>query len=231
MTITRASPSQAGGSIADATSPNTYVLPQPVSIGQMVSVNIASDGTGSFVAGDCTKSAGTATIGPFTLDKQQVNPSGQHTATWSALVTGAGSLTIAVATGGSFSVTGVQVYNGNWDGTRVEAVNGANGTTSTTPSSGNVTCAGPGLFVAVLGVGNSALVTLTEDGNFTSINASLDGTGHEVGEIIDRIVGSGTTDDANWVISAAPTTTATQVVVYREVPSAAGPVLLGQACL
>ena len=214
---TRASPSQAGGTIADATSPNTYVLPQNVSVGQLVVVGISSDGAGTFVSGDCTKSAGTATIDGFVLDKQQNSPTDQHCAFWSTLVTGAGSLTIAVATGGSFSVTGVQVYNGNWDSSRLEASNGANGTTSTTPSSGNATSAGAAVFLGALAVGNSANVTLTEDSNWTSIFESPNGTAHEVGEIIDRIVSSGTTDDANWTISAAPTRTACCVVVYKEI--------------
>lgn len=217
MTITRASPSQAGGAIADATSPITYALPNNVSVGQLVVVTVSASGTGTFVAGDCTKSAGTATVGTIALDRQQNNATDQHCGVWSMLVTGAGSLTVAVATGGAFSIIGVQVYDGNWDGTRLETGNGANGTTGTTPSSGNATSAGAALFVGALAVGNSAVVTLTEDGNWTSIFESLDGTAHEVGEIIDRIVSTGTTDDANWTINIAPTNTAAIVVVYKEI--------------
>jgi hypothetical protein len=224
MTISRASPSQVGGTIADATSPNTYALPNNVSVGQLVVVGCFSDGAGVFASGDCTKSAGTATIGSFVLDKTVNQTTDQHAGIWSAIVTGAGSLTVAVATGGSFSVIGVNVYDGTWDSSRLESSNSAVGTTSTTPSSGNATSAGAALFFGVLAVGNSALVTLTEDSNWTSVKESNDGGSHEVGEVIDRIVSSGTTDDANWTISVAPTRTATCVAVYKEVGGGGGSV-------
>lgn len=228
MTIARASPSQAGGGFADATSPITYALPNAVSVGQLVAVGCASDGTGVFIAGNCTKSAGTATIAAFTLDKTINQTTDQHSAIWSALVTGAGSLTVAVATGGSFSIIGVQVYDGSWDASRLESSNGAVGTTSTTPSSGNATSAGAAVFFGVLSVGNSANVTLTQDTNFASIFEQTDGTAHEVGEIIDRLVATGTTDDANWTIGAAPTRTTTIVAVYKEVAGGGGDTLMGQ---
>jgi hypothetical protein len=229
MTIGRASPSQAGGTIADATSPNTYALPNNVTSGQLIVVGCASDGTGVFASGDCTKSAGTATIGSFTLDKTINQTTDQHSGIWSAIVTGSGSLTIAVATGGSFSDIGVQVYDGNWDSSRLETSNSAVGTTSTTPSSGNCTSAGAAVFFGVLAVGNSASVTLTQNAAFASIFESGDGTSHEVGEIIDRVVTTGTTDAASWTISVAPTRTATVLAVYKEV--AGTDTLMGQASL
>lgn len=231
MTITVASPAQGGGTIADATSPVTRVLPNAVSVGQLVVVVCSADGVGTFVAGDCTKSAGTSTIGTVALDKTINQTTDQHVGIWSFLVTGAGTLTVAVATGGAFSVLGVQVFNGTWSATaatRLEGTNAAVGTTSTTPTSGNVTSAGAALFVGGLAVGNSANVTLTQDSNFTSIFESPDGTAHEVGESIYRIVSTGTTDDANWTIGAAPTRTATALAVYKEVVVGGGTLVAAQ---
>lgn len=222
MTIGRASPSQIGGTIADATSPNTRVLPNNVTVGQLIVVGASSDGTAVFTAGDLTKSAGTATIGTVALDVTVNQTTDQHCGLWSVIVTGSGSLTLALSTGGSFSITGVGVYDGSWDAGRLVGTNSAVGTTSTTPSSGNVTSTGAALFVGVLAVGNAANVTLTQDTNFTSIFESPDGTAHEVGEIIDRIVTVGTTDDANWTIGAAPTRFAIALAVYKEAGGGGG---------
>jgi len=217
MTIARESPAQKGGAIGDAVASQAYAFPNAVQLGSLIVIIAMSDGGSAFVAGDCAKSAGTATIDTVQLDKDQQNASGQQVGIWSAKVTGAGSLTMTVTPStSSFLVVTGNAYTGSWDGTRTESTNGANGTTGTTPSSGNATSAAAGLFIGGLAVGNGQAVTLTEDGNWQSIFESLDGTAHEVGESIDRIVSTGTTDDVNWTISAAPNSTAAAIVVYRE---------------
>lgn len=220
MAIAKKSPSCRGGSIFDAAD-GSFLLPNNVGVGDLVVIAAAGNTAVNWVAADCTQIAGTATLGAIALDFAINDGVDSRVGYWSAIVTGAGSLTMQVASAGNYGVMGVEVYTGSWDAARKETSHSAPSTTSTTPTSGNATSAGAALFVGALAVKNSAAVTLTEDAAFASIKDSLDGTAHVVGELIDRIVGTGTTDSADWVINIAPSNSMAAVVVYREV-SASG---------
>lgn len=214
MTITRV---QGTGAITDNAS--SHLTPSiTVSVGSLICVTIGvNEASPTFVAGNCTKSSGTATIDTPTLDKAQVG-TGQQTGQWSALVTGAGTLVMAIATPVStYSILTITEASGSWDSSRVEASNGANATTSTTPSSGNATSAGAALFIGALAVDNGAAITLTPGGSgWANTFTSLDGTAHEVGAGSYKVGSSGATEAATWTISAAPNNTATSVVAYKE---------------
>jgi hypothetical protein len=219
--IAKKSPSVRGGTIFDAGN-GTYALPNSVAVGDLVIVGAAGNTSTDWVAGDLTKTAGTATLGTISLDFATNDANDCRIAVWSAIVTGAGTLTLQVASGGNYGVMGVEVYTGTWDSSRKETSASANFTTSTTPSSGNASSAGGGLFFGVLSVSNGVTVTLTEDAAFASIRESNDGSAHVVGEIIDRIVSTGTTDSADWTISVAPTRSIAAVVVYKEAGGGGG---------
>src|SRR5688572_17812296 len=86
--------------------------------------------TDAFAAGDCTQSAGTATIGSVTLDRghnlDMAGGSGWGSVgIWSAPVTGSGTLTMQVggALAGSYLLIGAGEFSGSWDSSRVENVN------------------------------------------------------------------------------------------------------------
>lgn len=210
-----------GGVTADAA--NAVLSMGTVSSGDLAIIASAGNTTTDYTAGNCTKTAGTSTIGTISLDKADNAAGGDsRVGTWSGILTGSGTLTITVNNSGNYSCTGYSVYSGSWDGTRVEATNSAEFTTSTTPSSGNATSAGAAVFYGVVSFSNSAAVTLTEDTGWTSVYAELDGASHVVGEICRQLVASGTTDAYGTTISAAPNNSVISVVVYKEAGGGGG---------
>lgn len=235
MTITVASPSQSGaGNVQNSATTIAYVYPNALTPGQMVRVSVGSTGSGAFTAANCTKTAGTATLGAITLDKGQLGSSNTREGIWSAVVApgGGGTLTLTVnLTTTSFAHIGGNVLNASngWDvaANRVENINGANFTTSTTPTSGTAASAGGGYFAGVLGVDNSAAVTLTPGSSFTSIFASLNGTANFVGDHTEFISATGATLAASWTISAAPAESGAAVVAYKEMAPTGSTPLMG----
>lgn len=234
------------GKTADATFTQTSLsraFGSNVSVGSLIIVVATklTDVSTAWSAGDCTKSAGTATIGTISLDRaltQDVGGEYVSVGIWSALVTGAGSLTMRIAASGG-SYRGLLIitdeYTGTFDGTRAESgnTNGTGADDQTSASSGNATSAGAGLFVGGLlpyVVNNGS--TITEDAAWSLISKEVDGNTNLAGSAIRRIVSSGTTDDASWTTISTPNYgNAAAVQVYREV--AAGNrrrrVLLGAA--
>src|SRR5688572_25975197 len=93
---------QSGGNFANNTTAVTRSI-GTVTAGSLIVVGGKkfSPSTDAFVAGDCTKSAGTATIDTVTLDRghnlDMAGGSGWGSAAlWSAIVTGSGTLTMQV---------------------------------------------------------------------------------------------------------------------------------------
>lgn len=175
------------------------------------------------VAGDVTQSAGTATIGTVSLDRTNGGETAgsvyAEVGIWSAIVTGSGSLTMqfAGAPASSYLLIGAEAFNGSWDSSRVEAVNGQLLTTDSTSSSttGDATSAGAALFVAGLQMNTNSATTITPDGAFTTIYENETGT-DDNGSAIYRIVSTGTTDAGDWTHGTDHTGTAASVVVYKE---------------
>lgn len=196
MTITAVG-TQAGGSTVDNASAWTRAFGSNVAAGNLVVVAVSKYDPGvSFTAGNCTKSAGTATIGTVTLD--EVRQAGNIAAgVWSALVTGSGSLTMQVAsTAGTYFSAGSGEFASDvgWDAGRVEDHDTGAGT-ATQQVTGDMTSAGGGLFFGVTSLDAGGLdLGYTQQAAFTRIYLENDAGSHEPGAIMRRIVSSGTTD-------------------------------------
>ena len=187
----------------------------------------------AFVAGDCTKSAGTATLGTIALDvSNNVNTDGGNYAAvgvWSAIVTGSGTLRMQVgdAVSGSYLLIGVEAFNGTWDSSRLEASNSAThgiGSPTTVWSSGNATSAGAALFVGCAQFNNNTSGTIsynTIGGSApTVIYQNTAGTDDNGGSVY-RIVATGTTDDVAGTTANATIGNAC-VAVYKEAAGGGG---------
>lgn len=206
----------------------------------LVIVGLKFDGSGAaWSSGDCTKSAGTATLGAIAFDQSVNMTTGgayAEAAVWSAIVTGGGSCTMQVggASSGSYLLIGMGEYGGSWDGTRLEAANNnsaAPATTTTNADSNSATTAGAGLFIAGAQFTTTSAATIADDGSFVSIYKNETGT-DDNGSIIRRIVGAGTTDTANWTVTGTTTNGwAAVIAAYKEVGGGPTYPLMGQACL
>jgi hypothetical protein len=220
---------QLAGTPTDSATSGSVEFPGNVTAGNLITIQVSAfkPSNDAFVVGDITKSAGTATLGAFTLDRgHNFNYTGTehlNTAVFSCLVTGSGSCTINVggAPAGSFFNVTCSEWSSTvgWDAARVEAVNSAQAA-SGAPDSGNATSVGNGLYIGGVSTATSGSTTHTQDGSFTLIDEEENGAAHITGAGIYRIVSAGTTDSASWT---APTTVpyAAVVVLYREAAVAA----------
>lgn len=218
---------QGGGTTTNSNATSTRAFSSNVTSGNRVVITAVKGYTDSthtaFVAGACTKNAGTATIGSVTLDKTTSilapGPLYIDVGIWSADVTGSGSLTMQVTDGTSlasslFWVMSAAEVHSNEGSMTVDQTNSATNTTGA-PDSGSVT---PTNFDAVLfgvcGTDQGTNTAYTQDGAFTSIYEEPDGTSHQTGESIYRIMTSGS-DSASWTAPNAQQWGAA-VVAYRE---------------
>ena len=173
-----------------------------------------------FVAGDCTQSAGTATLGTITLDKTfSHNTSGSNflvVGVWSAVVSGTGSCTMQVGNGGAGSSHNIGIAEASSSGSTysVEATNTGEGT-SGNAATGNATSAGAALFVGGVTISGSGAITITEDSPFVLMWEEENGALHLQSSAIYEIVTTGTTDAAGWTIGTN-TGWSAAVVVYKE---------------
>jgi hypothetical protein len=233
--------SQSGGVTTDSSDSVSRAYGSNVTAGNLVYVvcikYVASGTPADFVAGDCTKSSGTATLGTIALDKQ-FRSTIFAVGIWSAIVSGSGSCTMQVsknateATNGDYWALGTDELSATtgWNSSRVEDSQTGTGT-STTQTTADLTTASGGAFVGgtTLDTGNNE-TTYAADGAFTQIYREPDGTAHAVGLSEIRISASGLTD-------AVSTTTSGSViyhaagVVYKEVSPGGGDVLASQILL
>lgn len=231
---------QSGGVNADSTTSVSRAFASNVTSGNLVVVLVDrySPSADPFTAADCTKSAGTATIGSVSMhgEIEIAYDGGSDTvaaAIFSAIVTGTGSLTMQVAgsPGGSYFnfATGEFSSDVGWDASREESLNESSSTgTGTSAASGNITTAGHGLMLGVLGVAKLGNDAITEDAAFTSIFEEPDGANHMVGSLIRRIVTSGTTDDIGWTWTGGTDGHVCIAAALREVGGAPADTLMGQ---
>lgn len=240
MTITRAG--IAGVTFGDGTTSVARSVGS-VTAGQMVVakvgyLDLAAAGDLP-VAGDLTKTAGTATIDTPQLDSVEGGQIGNgpeflYVATYSMLVTGSGTLTLtfAGAQAGSFLSLASEAYNGSWDASRVEAVaaGGFSATdNSSTADAGNMTSAGAALFIGAFAANNGVAITITPDSPWNTL--AVDGTSaHVITSFVDQIVSVGTTDSPGWSWTPALdggtyAGTAYGGVVYKEAGGGGGPTI------
>jgi hypothetical protein len=192
------------GVIVDAASAATITFTANVTAGNSVKVMCArldASGAKAFVASDCTKSAGTATIGTITLDKQANNATtGANAAgVWTVPITGSGSLTVRVGgTAGSYFVMDAGEYTNadTVDGTPAGAISN----TATTPAaSGTVTSTDDALFIAVAAFDTDNGNTGQTVGNgFTTLKDSTKGDADLPGSIARKIVSGAATTGGTW---------------------------------
>lgn len=223
---------QAGKAVASPGTSVSRAFGSNVAVGSLVVWGVVkyNSATDPVQVSDCSKSAGTATIGSITLDRAAEINGVEAFVTigvCSAIVTGAGSLTLAVggALANSFLVLFSDEYTGSFDSSRVEQTNAgsdpANGTTAA--SSGNVTTAGAGMIWGLLGIDTGANpATMTQDAAFTEIATETNGNANMVGEAIRRIVSTGTIDSADWTINSNNSSWVALAIAYKEASGGGG---------
>lgn len=232
-----------GGTFANNATSVSRAFGSNVTNGSLISTQGAkySPSNDAFVAADCTKSAGTATVSTPVLDvgvnnQQGAGPDHAALGLFRAHVTATGSCTmqIAGAAAGSFMLIGSLESTGNYsESIALETTNSNSadpGTANANADSGSVTSAGAALMVAGVQLNTTNSSTITEDGSFTSIYENGSST-DDNGSFIYRIVSSGTTDTANWTVAVdgggVVSAWAAAIAVYKE-NSAGGPFTLTQ---
>jgi hypothetical protein len=209
--------SQGASATGSSVTSISRAFPGNVTVGSLLTIFVGSAkfSIDDSVAGDLTKTAGTATIGTPTLDAQVQIGNNLWAAQWSVLVTGTGSLTLQVANfpADTNMVMYVDEFTGNWDSTRVEDFDSLGSNAGTLPVGPNMTSVGAALFFG--GCRIDAL-GLTAEGNFTSVAAVAQET-----HAIYRIVGTGTTDALEWTAPSGATW-AIAGAVYKEGAVASG---------
>jgi hypothetical protein len=220
---------QVGKAVGDNTTGVQRAFGSNVSLGSLITIvagKWATTGsTDAFIAADCIKQAGTATIDTPTLDIQfEVTDGGDRysIAVYSCLVTGAGSLTMRVqgAVAGSYLFLFTDEWSGTWDASRIDGTPAATGTATnsqTSASSGDTTSTAAALFIAGLcsNAGNSGY-SMTALNSFTKAAEETDGSAHWVGAYGHRVVGSGSTLPSAWTIGSANQGWAAGIVAYKE---------------
>jgi hypothetical protein len=180
-------------------------------------------GSDPFIAADCSKASGTATIETVALDlnrNQTLNSQPYHTAVFSALVTGTGSLTMQVAgSSDSYLMITMGEFSGSWDSSRLETSAGTGDDTDnpTSASTGDATSAGAALFIGNLGLDGSGTITIGVTGTgWNEIAESQEASSHITGSASYKIQSSGATDAATWSLSGTINGFNAIVVVFKE---------------
>lgn len=197
-----------------------------VQVGSLIVVAVWSSSATPFVLANCTKIAGTATIAGLQFDEENDFDVGAaeiaNAGIWSAIVTGAGSLTMQVATpAGTYGGIGIVEAGGSWDATRREdhQVGQTAPDDTTAIDTAPLTSAGAGLFVGAVAVmGSEAGVIFTPNSPFINIVSETDNTAHQAGAIARNLYVAGTTDTVGWTIPGGVANRGWTAVgvVYRE---------------
>lgn len=206
----------AHGEAGSGTSP-TATFSSNVTAGNLLTIVASAYRAGTpphaFIAGDLTKSSGTATIGTVALDLQHARANGSSSeirvALYSVEVTGSGSLTLSLAvnTGDYANIAAAEFSGADTSSGRLDTStsNDAAGPGSgANLQIGDMTSAGAGLFVGGFGAYTSATSTWTPDGAFSTIY-NVGDVAYNASAAIYRIVSSATTDSADCQISAFDT--------------------------
>lgn len=204
------------GNINDPATSGTLAMPGNVTSGNLlVCVHaklLSKAGGDDSVAGDLTKSAGTATIGTVTLDRSasfaySAGDAYVSIGIFSVPITGSGSLTVALATdaaAGQYTFGTCEEFSGaDVSGTRVAQANSANNvlsTPTTAVASGNVTLSSGGMIYCGFSTVNTSVV-ITPDAAFTAVYENESNSNH-MGGVMRRISASGLTDSCDWTLAS-----------------------------
>lgn len=205
MAITAAQ--AAGGSTQDNAAAIARAFGSNVTAGNRVVMAVAKFNAAQrvFVAGDCTKTAGSSTLGAIVLEHQFVyNDTGGtsggyiHTGIWSAAVTVGGSLTLSVAADASSYMLCGQMEFASSAGALSSSTVNQSSAASGAPSTGSVTPARyEAVVIGVLAVSGSGTTTITPDAAFTQAYEEENGGTSMTGSVIYRIITSGSATP-NW---------------------------------
>jgi hypothetical protein len=204
---------QAAGNFGDAAATVSKAFVSDVTAGSLIVVcahKYDSAGNVPFVAGDCTKIAGTATIDTPQLDKATSFDVGEallHDAIWSCLVTAGGSLTIQVGGMGASSYSFLTILEfapaGSWDASRVEAAPAAVTTATNDPASmtcTSYTSAGAAVSVGLWGgdgTTGGGSISITETTGILAYE-EFSPSFHLIGAVQSQIAGEATAFAPSW---------------------------------
>lgn len=181
-----------------------------------------------FTAGNCTKSAGTATIGAIAKDVSLAylysSPFYIGAAIWSCQVTGTGSCTMNIAVGAGSSQTDIAIAEFHSDSGAITFLSGTNKTgtgASGAPATASATSTGNSIFAGCVGTGTGGATTHTVGAGFTQIYEEENGATLMTGSSEYKIV-TATSSTASWT---APTTAqwVAALAVYQEPVSGSSP--------
>lgn len=160
-------------------------------------------GVDALTVSDISKTAGTATLGSFAVAKSDVYDfgTGDHLQSiiYYASVTGTGSCTITVSGGasGTYWLMGLNELHSDLGAfTLHDSQLGHNSTGAPTTTDASSTAGA--VFIGMLSVVSSGIVTITPDALFTETYEYEDGSADFTGSAIYRIVSGSTTDAASW---------------------------------
>jgi hypothetical protein len=199
-------------------------FPGNITNGNLITViawSYNNTGVTTFVAGDCAKTAGTATIGTISLDKQLSADLGGgeyiNVGIWSALVTGTGSATMQISNQPSDATIDISIAEFSttttWDAGRVTDSNAAQHT-GTNVNSGSASSSGVALFIGGFNINaSSSGLALTTNNSFTDIYKRDGSGGDQPGGGAYRIVSTGTTTSSDYTSTNSGDSLAL-VVVY-----------------
>jgi hypothetical protein len=155
----------------------------------------------AFTAADCTLSAGTATLGTIALDAHaEATPTEAiESGVWSAPVTAGGSATIRIAgsTGAYFELNVNEYSSVDVSGTRVAGTptSGSSNTGTSPATAAGVTTSSDSLFIGAVATDYAGTNLAPAAGNsFTLIGSSVNGSLHQTGASVRKIVTGASTD-------------------------------------
>ncbi len=223
---------------------STHTFPENVSVGQLVVVGVSGysdlDPTDTFSVSDISQSAGTATLGPWIFHGEGERDAGSfevHAVGYSAIVTGAGSLTVQITKAvDRYWTLGGTVLNGSWDSTRAETSGNSNGLLDgpdlTLAVGPELDGAGPAVYIGVMAqnsVGGSS--GLSTGGGYAAVWEEPNANLYCVGGMSIRVESSAQVDLApSWTFSGDLATNggaAALHFVLREVADSTPPTLTG----
>jgi hypothetical protein len=218
---------QEGGINANSATSISRAFGTNVTAGSLIWVTVKKyhESADVFAPADCTKSAGTATLGPISLDVQfqmetDTGVAWASVGHYSAIVVEGGSCTMQVAgaPANSFLLMASGEATGNWGPDRVESTStGGSATDSTTTATTNsASSAGPALFVASFQLNATVGTAQTHDAAFDLVYKNESGT-DDNGLTCVRLVSGATTDAADFTMGSTNIGWAAGLVVYREI--------------
>ncbi len=237
MTISRVSGQAGDATPVDGTSGSiSRAYPNNVTTGNVVwFAAMAADSSHTFVAGDLTKSAGTATIESPVLLAVRNQDTGDNyfipVGIWAAKVSSGGSLTLQagglsstaftiaasdeITSTNGFASSGGFAGTGNNNGTSANSSSPATTGLNTAPSQS-------AMLVGAMGVGGPGAVTIGSPGGSWSNVYTETNVAHMFGAVADQIIAASGTAQPSWSLTGTTDAWAAVIGVIVEQASGGG---------